>query len=195
MSLPLSLYLLPPTSYLYLLPPTSTFYLLPLPPTSYFLPPTSCLYLYLYPAAAPSIALCSHAAAVHALPWPQFLGNRGVKEEILAFDARRITNSMRKGVLKILKSKGSSFDHATIKRVSRAAAPLAAWVKANIQYVARRLRAMLDEWMCPDATILPPPFCRYSLVLERIQPLESQLAEATDNLDRTQDQLNKLQVS
>ena len=79
-----------------------------------------------------------------------------MKEEILAFDARRITNSMRKGVLKILKSKGSSFDHATIKRVSRAAAPLAAWVKANIQYVARRLRAMLDEWVCPDATSLAP---------------------------------------
>ena len=96
----------------------------------------------------------------------RFLGNRGVKEEILAFDARRITDKIRKDVHKILKAKGQSFEHAVIKRVSRAAAPLASWVKANLQY---------------------------SIVLHQIQPLESQLAEATDNLERTQNQLVKHQ--
>jgi dynein heavy chain 2 len=85
-----------------------------------------------------------------------FLGERGVKDRILAFDARRITPSIRKDVMKILKAKSSSFDHATIKRASVAAAPLAAWVKANIQY---------------------------SAVLQKIQPLQSELDKATRSLD------------
>ena len=57
-----------------------------------------------------------------------------MKEEILNFDARQITKEMRTSVSKLLKQKGSSFEHANIYRVSVSAAPLAAWVKANIRY-------------------------------------------------------------
>ena len=87
---------------------------------------------------------------IHDVSWlsmKKFLGNRGVKDEILTFDAHRISGEMRKDVAKLLKNKASSFDHATITRVSVAAAPLAAWVKANI---------------------------RYSVVLEKIGPLEGE---------------------
>jgi dynein heavy chain 2 len=94
----------------------------------------------------------------------KFLGNRGVKEEILNFDARRITKEMRTLVSKLLKNKASSFEHANIYRVSVAAAPLAAWVKANI---------------------------RYSLVLEKIEPLEDQLNEAKAALDAAQQRLDE----
>lgn len=85
----------------------------------------------------------------------KFLGNRGVKDEILNYDARRIGGEMRKDVARLLKQKASSFDQATITRVSVAAAPLAAWVKANI---------------------------RYSVVLEKIAPLEGELAMAEESL-------------
>jgi len=85
----------------------------------------------------------------------KFLGNRGVKDEILNYDARRIGGEMRKDVARLLKQKSTSFDQATITRVSVAAAPLAAWVKANI---------------------------RYSVVLEKIQPLEAELARAEEDL-------------
>lgn len=41
---------------------------------------------------------------------------------------------MRSAVNRLLAQKGSSFEQATISRVSQAAAPLAAWVTANLQY-------------------------------------------------------------
>ncbi|CAK9088100.1 Cytoplasmic dynein 2 heavy chain 1 (Dynein heavy chain isotype 1B) [Durusdinium trenchii] len=92
----------------------------------------------------------------------KFLGNRGVKEDIMAFDTHRITPEIRAQVTKLLRARGSSFERATIQRVSVAAAPFAAWVKANI---------------------------RYSLVLEKIQPLEQELDEAKEALDSAQERM------
>src|SRR5690606_6720683 len=73
------------------------------------------------------------------------LSGRGVIDEILRFDGRRISEEVRKDASKLIKKRPSSFNAEDISRVSAAAAPLAAWVKANI---------------------------RYSLVLEKIEPLE-----------------------
>ncbi|CAN0333381.1 unnamed protein product [Ectocarpus sp. 8 AP-2014] len=67
------------------------------------------------------------------LSMKKFLGNRGVKEDILNFDARRIDPQLRAKVTKLLTQKSASFEHANIYRVSVAAAPLATWVKANIK--------------------------------------------------------------
>ncbi len=41
---------------------------------------------------------------------------------------------MRNKVNKLIQSKPMSFDSANITNVSRACAPLAAWVKANVMY-------------------------------------------------------------
>lgn len=94
----------------------------------------------------------------------KFLGGRGVTDEILNFDAKRITNDVRKQVAKLLKAKTSSFDQGTIHRVSVAAAPLAAWVKANL---------------------------RYSLVLTKIQPLTDDLEQANEVLKTSEVRLNE----
>ena len=64
----------------------------------------------------------------------RFLGNKSVKDELINFDSRKITPEIRSSVTEILATKGHSFEHATIYRVSVAAAPLAAWVKANLEY-------------------------------------------------------------
>lgn len=64
----------------------------------------------------------------------KFLSKSGVKEEIIGFDARRITKDVHKKVSALVASKLSSFDPKTAKRASVAAAPLAAWVLANLQY-------------------------------------------------------------
>ena len=61
-------------------------------------------------------------------------GNKSVKDELINFDSRKITPEIRSSVTEILATKGHSFEHATIYRVSVAAAPLAAWVKANLEY-------------------------------------------------------------
>lgn len=94
----------------------------------------------------------------------KFLSNRGVKEDILNYDARQITSDLRKRVGNIVKKHQSSFDDATIMRVSVAAAPLASWVKANI---------------------------RYSLVIEKIQPLQIELEEEINKLEQSQKHLKK----
>ncbi|KAI9364365.1 dynein heavy chain and region D6 of dynein motor-domain-containing protein [Zopfochytrium polystomum] len=97
-----------------------------------------------------------------------FLGKRTIKDEIMNFDARNITPQVRESVLTLLKAKRESFDDATIKRVSVAAAPLAMWVKANIQY---------------------------SAVLERIGPLEADLHRLKTNLEASQQRVLNLQQS
>jgi dynein heavy chain 2 len=87
-----------------------------------------------------------------------------VKEDILNFDARRISADLRKNVAKLLKKKPASFDDASIQRVSIAAAPMAAWVKANI---------------------------RYSLVMEKIEPLQNELQEEQSKLEISERRLAK----
>uniref|UniRef100_A0AC34R290 Dynein heavy chain coiled coil stalk domain-containing protein n=1 Tax=Panagrolaimus sp. JU765 TaxID=591449 RepID=A0AC34R290_9BILA len=66
----------------------------------------------------------------------KFLAKSGVKEEIINFDARRITPEVHKKVEALLKAKAASFDPKNARRASVAAAPLAAWVQANLQYSA-----------------------------------------------------------
>jgi dynein heavy chain 2 len=93
-----------------------------------------------------------------------FLGNRGVKEEILHFDARGLSDDVRKKVMKILKAKANSFEPDVIRRVSVAAAPLAAWAKANV---------------------------KYSLVIERIEPLQRELDTEEEKLKKSRRKLQE----
>ena len=66
-----------------------------------------------------------------------------------SFDARRITVESRRAVEQLLVRRKESFDERVARRASAAAAPLAAWVRANVSY---------------------------SRVLERITPLEQEQA-------------------
>lgn len=86
-----------------------------------------------------------------------FLGKRGVKEEIMNFNPRVITPENREGVEKLLKKNAESFDLDVARRASAAAAPLSQWVKANVQY---------------------------SKILEKIMPLEEEQDKLKKSLDR-----------
>jgi hypothetical protein len=99
-----------------------------------------------------------------------FLGERGVKDSIIAYDARKMTPKQRSAVNKILREKGASFDKETISRASSAAAPMALWVKAVLSYAD---------------------------TLEKIAPLEGELAAATAALEESQAALehNKREVA
>ena len=94
-----------------------------------------------------------------------FLARRGVKEEIQSFDARKISPEIRESVEELLTRNKKSFDASAAKRASAAAAPLAAWVKANV---------------------------RYSSVLEKIEPLETEQATLKCSLDKSEEKLAKL---
>ena len=118
-------------------------------------------------AIADVLAAVLMLLGVQDLSWlsmKKFLSNRGVKDDILNYDARRISEDLRKNVAKLLKKKPASFDDANIQRVSIAAAPMAAWVKANI---------------------------RYSLVIEKIEPLQVELEEEVRKLEQSQKRLSR----
>jgi dynein heavy chain 2 len=93
-----------------------------------------------------------------------FLGRRGVIQDILSYDAHRMSGEMRAEVAKVLRVKGDSFKHEVIYRASVAAAPLAAWVKAQLKYAS---------------------------VLEAIAPLEAGLAAAGAELARCSTSLSE----
>ncbi|XP_071781183.2 cytoplasmic dynein 2 heavy chain 1 [Centroberyx gerrardi] len=95
-----------------------------------------------------------------------FLAKRGVREDIATFEVRNITGEIRQSVEELLNRNKASFDPKNAKRASAAAAPLAAWVKANVQY---------------------------SHVLERIGPLEREQAGLLENLRKTESRKNKLE--
>mmetsp|Transcript_33539 Transcript_33539/g.74227 ORF Transcript_33539/g.74227 Transcript_33539/m.74227 type:complete len:2007 (+) Transcript_33539:3-6023(+) len=86
----------------------------------------------------------------------KFLGAKAVKDEIINYDARKINKEMRAKVDKVLTAKANSFEQQVIYRVSVAAAPLAAWVKANIAY---------------------------SKVLEKVAPLEAELSGLVSSIE------------
>lgn len=64
----------------------------------------------------------------------RFLGQSGVVQSILHFDANQVTQKQRNQVNKLINSKPMSFEQANIMNISRATAPLAAWCKANVKY-------------------------------------------------------------
>ncbi len=94
-----------------------------------------------------------------------FLAQRGVKEDIQTFDARKISPEIRESVQELLQKNKRSFDPKVAKKASVAAAPLASWVVANI---------------------------RFSYVLEKIGPLEKEQAGLQQNLDKSEKKLEKL---
>ncbi len=97
----------------------------------------------------------------------RFLSNAGVIGQIVNYDARGVTPQLRKKVDKIINENPTSFDYNTIFNVSRATAPLASWVKANV---------------------------KYSEVLLKIEPLTSELNNLLQKLQTSQQRVEECQV-
>ena len=64
----------------------------------------------------------------------RFLSNAGVISQIINFDARMVTPQLRSKVSKLIAATPTSFEDSVITNASRAAAPLASWVKANVKF-------------------------------------------------------------
>jgi len=76
-----------------------------------------------------------------------FLSRRGIREEIMNFDARKITPEMRAKVEELFSIKANSFDEKQARRASIAAVPLANWVIANLAFskVLHKIKPLEDE--------------------------------------------------
>lgn len=93
-----------------------------------------------------------------------WLAKPSVKEEIINFDAEKITADVRKKVISLVKKNADSFVHEKIAHVNQAAAPMATWVKALI---------------------------RYSTVLQSVLPLKQEFDQANAKLDDARDRLQQ----
>lgn len=94
-----------------------------------------------------------------------FLGRREVKDDIINFDARKITPEILGNMEQLLERNRNSFEDSVAKRASAAALPLATWVKASV---------------------------KFAIVLEKIGPLEKEQASLQGNLDQSEQRLTKL---
>lgn len=94
-----------------------------------------------------------------------FLAKRGVKEDIRGLDPVRITPENCAAVERLLATKADSFQEKNAKRASAAAAPLAAWVIANV---------------------------KYARVMQSIRPLEREQAQLQKNLEQSEGEMRSL---
>uniref|UniRef100_A0A182JQU2 Cytoplasmic dynein 2 heavy chain 1 n=1 Tax=Anopheles christyi TaxID=43041 RepID=A0A182JQU2_9DIPT len=94
-----------------------------------------------------------------------FLAKRGVKEDIRSLDPSRISPENCASVEKLLQSKAESYEQRNAKRASAAAAPLAAWVIANV---------------------------KYAKVMQSIKPLEREQNQLKENLDQAEADMQSL---
>lgn len=94
-----------------------------------------------------------------------FLAKRGIKEDIRSLDPVRITPENCAAVERLLAAKSESFDQKNAKRASAAAAPLAAWVIANV---------------------------KYSKVIQSIKPLEREQNALQLNLEQSEGEMKSL---
>ncbi|ORZ34798.1 dynein heavy chain, N-terminal region 2-domain-containing protein [Catenaria anguillulae PL171] len=93
------------------------------------------------------------------------LGKRTFKDDVLNFNVNKMPPGARQQVEALIKQKPDSFVEANVRRSSVAAAPLAAWVVANLEY---------------------------SRVVERVQPLQNQLDSVNATLDRSRQRIAEL---
>ncbi|XP_040163455.1 cytoplasmic dynein 2 heavy chain 1 [Anopheles arabiensis] len=94
-----------------------------------------------------------------------FLAKRGVKEDIRSLDPSRISPENCASVEKLLQAKADSYEQRNAKRASAAAAPLAAWVIANV---------------------------KYAKVMQSIKPLEREQNLLKENLDQAEADMQSL---
>ena len=93
-----------------------------------------------------------------------FLSTSGVIGQIIGFDARNVTPQLRNKVNKVIGTNPASFEQAVISRASNAAAPLAAWCVSQI---------------------------KYSSVLNKIEPLTSELDSLLAHLQHSQERVQE----
>ncbi|XP_066585667.1 cytoplasmic dynein 2 heavy chain 1 [Prorops nasuta] len=109
-----------------------------------------------------------------------FLAKRGIKDEIRTWDARRSTPVSLEAVAKLIKERPESFEEKTAKRASVAAAPLAAWVLANLQYgqIVQQVAPLERE---------------QRLLAERLSNAEDRLGKLAEGLSSVETRVSQLQ--
>lgn len=125
-----------------------------------------------------------------------FLARRGVKEEIINFDARKITPEMSSKVEDLLRRKPNSFEEKVAKRASAAAAPLATWVVANLSFarVLQKIKPLEDEQNKLESGLRSAQTRMKSLSSE-LQGVESEVGNLKERLNQVTLEAAQIEVN
>jgi len=129
----------------------------------------------------------------------RFLGQRGVTEQILQYDAKNMTPSMHAEVSAIVKKKARSFEPANAKRASAAVEPMAEWVTANLSYylVLQKIEPLTSALQLAEAKLesgaaqLQSNQHELGTIDERVQALQEQFGEKTGEAQMLKAELKK----
>ena len=114
-----------------------------------------------------------------------FLSKRGVKEELLNFNCRKVSKENLIRVQDLIESKPTSFTEAAAKRASTVAFPLANWAKSIVAY-----SSVLQE-IEPLETELHRLQSSLSMAEMRISSLNTELKTVGDVVNELKAKLNK----
>ncbi|KAI3384587.1 hypothetical protein SNEBB_000072 [Seison nebaliae] len=114
-----------------------------------------------------------------------FLGKRGVIDDICKYDPKKISGSGRDKVNKFIKSHQKSFDPVNAKRASIAAAPLATWVQACLNFSA------IFEKVAPLEKEAHKLESDLSGAEKKVNSLENELSEVDQKIAELRDKFEK----
>ncbi|EGD76743.1 dynein heavy chain isotype 1B [Salpingoeca rosetta] len=124
-----------------------------------------------------------------------FLAKRGVKDEIINFDQRKITPSIREQVEALIEDRHASFEAANAKRASRAAAPLSSWVQANLKYAAvlEKVGPLEEENKELEASLAKAE-AKLKALTDDLSKIDAHVAELRERFERNTTEGAKLKV-
>ena len=106
-----------------------------------------------------------------------FLGQTGFKERIIGFDCRMISDETRREVEELLRGpRAASFRPEVIERASRAASPLAAWVKSSLLY------AKVLETVAPLEAAVAEVAGQHAQASAKVQGAEAEVARLEEGI-------------
>ena len=76
-----------------------------------------------------------------------FLGNRGVLNKIIEFEPRTLNKEKRDELNYMIAKNSNSFQRQVIYRASKAAGPIADWIKATVKFaeIVERVKPMENQ--------------------------------------------------
>eukprot|EP00792_Barthelona_sp_PAP020_P005909 TRINITY_DN2847_c0_g1_i1.p1 TRINITY_DN2847_c0_g1~~TRINITY_DN2847_c0_g1_i1.p1 ORF type:complete len:3695 (-),score=1083.53 TRINITY_DN2847_c0_g1_i1:9-10742(-) len=132
------------------------------------------------------------------LSWKDIKGmlNPSIKERIFKFDSRSVTPNQLKKIARFIETNDSSFESDNIRRVSQAAAPMAEWLKAQVEYakVMVNIKPLTDNLAKLSAS-LEDSRIQLRECQEKIVEADEKVAALTEDFSKKTGEAERLKVN
>lgn len=121
-----------------------------------------------------------------------FLSQSGVLRTIANFDMKTASKASIHAVNKVVRNNADCFEQERIRRVSRAAAPLAKWIQANIKYaeVCTKMEPLMKAVESANRS-LDSMRKEIQTINDEVAAIEAQIAGLRDDFNAKTEQLVK----